>query len=131
MTERPQQAASKKKWGMTPDQWAEAKREAESLLLERARNRSTVTYSELCRAITAASIQPRSWALVALLDEICSEEDDSRGIVLATLVVRADSGRPGEGYFAWAEREGRDVSDREAFWKREAEAVWASFGGEG
>lgn len=120
----------KKKWGMTAEQWAEAKREAGALLLERARARGTVTYSELCRAITVGSIQPRSWALVALLDEICAEEDVARGVVLATLVVRADTGRPGDGYFAWAERAGRDVSDREAFWCSQAEAVWDSFGGD-
>lgn len=117
----------KKRWGMTSREWDVAKQQAEALLLARARSRGTVTYSELCEAVTVAPLRPHSWAMIALLDAICSGEDAARGIVLATLVVRADTGRPGRGYFAWAEREGEDVSDPEAFWNRQAEAVWSSF----
>ena len=117
----------KKRWGMTPDEWELAKRQAEGLLLSRARRRGTVTYTELCEAITVAAIRPYSWKMIALLDEVCSEEDAARGIVLATLVVRADTGRPGRGYFTWAERAGHDVSDPDAYWLAQAEAVWESF----
>lgn len=112
------------RWGYTPEEWAEAKAEAKALLMSRAASRGTVAYSELCQAITAASFRPYSWSLMALLEEICTEEDAAKGIMLASLVVRRDSGMPGEGYFAHAARLGRDVSDREAFWKAEVERIW-------
>lgn len=63
-----------------------------------------------------------------LLGEVDSGEDGERSVMIASLVVRADTGRPGEGYFAFARDElGRDVSDRERFWRDEAEAVWAAY----
>jgi hypothetical protein len=120
-------AAKSTRWGLSAQDWESARAQAEALLVERARQRRTVTYSELCASITVARFTPYSWRLIALLDEICSERDAERGIVLATLVVRRDSGRPGEGYFAHAARAGRDVADREGFWLAEAERAWSSY----
>lgn len=116
------------RWGLALDDWRAAKDQAESLIIARARERGTVTYSELCSSITVARFKPYSWRLIALLDEICSQEDAALGIVLASLVVRRDTGMPGEGYFAHAAKLGRDVSDREGFWRSEAERVWAAYG---
>lgn len=115
------------RWGLAAEDWATAKTQAESLLIERARQRGTVTYAELCASITVARFKPYSWRLIALLDEICAEEDAEHGVVLASLVVRGDSGRPGDGYFAHAAKLGRDVSDREEFWLAEAERVWSVY----
>jgi hypothetical protein len=66
-----------------------------------------------------------------LLGEVDGREEAARGVMIATLVVRADTGRPGEGYFAFAEDVlDRAVSDRERFWAAEAEAVWAAYANE-
>jgi hypothetical protein len=87
-----------------------------------------VAYSDLCKDIAVARFRPYSWALMALIDEVCAEEDERTGASLATLVVRRDTGMPGEGYFAWAEREGAEIGDREAFWQAQAERVWEAYG---
>lgn len=116
------------RWGLALEDWRTAKEQAEDAVLERASRRATITYRELCEAIEVAPFKPYSWRLMALLDEICAEEDAARGIVLATLVVRSDTGRPGEGYFRAMERAGADASEREALWRREAEKVWAAYG---
>lgn len=116
-----------KRWGLPVSDWETAKLEAEGLLMRRARERGTVTYSELCNAITVARFKPYSWRLIALLDEICDREDREHGIVLASLVVRRDTGMPGEGYFAHAAKRGRDITDREAFWRAEADRVWGAY----
>lgn len=48
--------------------------------------------------------------------------------MVASLVVRADSGMPGEGYFHFAAEElGRPIGDREAFWRVEVERVWEAY----
>jgi methyl coenzyme M reductase subunit C len=119
------------RYGFARDAWETAKRQANALIEQRARVRRTLTYAELCREVTAIALKPRSWAIMAFLNEICTEADAKHGIMLATLVVRADTGLPGAGYFRHAERLGRDVSDREAYWRSEAERVWAVYAQEG
>ena len=105
-------------------EWDAARAQARAELVARARARSTVTYLGLCVAIAIARFRAYSWSFMALLDEACREEDAATGTILASLVVRRDTGMPGEGYFAWAGRAGYDVTDREAFWRREVSRVW-------
>ena len=64
---------------------------------------------------------------MALLDEACREEDARTGAILASLAVRKDTGRPGEGYFHWAEKAGLLRGDRESFWIDAAEHVWSAY----
>jgi len=115
------------RYGFSLDAWEAGKQQANALIQQRARERGTLTYAELCREVTSITLKPRSWAIMGFLNEICTEADARYGIMLATLVVRADSGLPGDGYFRHAERLGRDVSDRETYWRSEAERVWAAF----
>ena len=67
---------------------------------------------------------------MGFLNEICTEADAKHGIMLASLVVRADTGMPGDGYFRHAERLGRDLSDREAYWRSEVERIYAVYADE-
>jgi hypothetical protein len=119
--------AENTRYGFPVPAWEAAKQQANAFITERARARGTLTYSELCRSVDAITLKPRSWAIMAFLNEICTEADARYGIMLATLVVRADSGLPGKGYFRHAERLGRDVTDPQAYWRAEAERVWAVF----
>lgn len=117
------------RWGMSRAEWNLARRRLRSLLVEAARTGSTVTYGEAARRAFGGRFSARSGALMDLLSEIDAAEDSARGVLVASLVVRADTGMPGDGYFAFAaDVLGRDVADRQAFWRREAEAVWESFG---
>jgi len=102
-------AAKTTRWGLPLADWATAKAQAEAAVTERARRRGTITYRELCEEISVATFKPYSWRLMALLDEVCAEEDAAHGIVLATLVVRSDTGRPGAGYYRAVEKAGWPV----------------------
>lgn len=115
------------RYGFPAEAWETAKAQANALLEQRARERGTITYAEVCRAVTAIELKPRSWAIMGFLNEICTEADTAHGIMLASLVVRADTGMPGDGYFRNAARLGRDVSDREAYWRSEVERIYAVF----
>jgi hypothetical protein len=64
---------------------------------------------------------------MALLGEVCREEDPVHGVWIASLVVRKDTGIPGDGYFAYAEREGFDVGDRPALWLEHVQRVWNAY----
>ena len=116
-----------RRFGMTPAEWATSRDELEALLREAAGQHRTVTYGEAARRAFGGRFSARSGALMTLLSEVDSAMLEARGIMIATLVVRADSGRPGEGYFAFAERAGEQVEDREAYWLDHAERVWAAF----
>jgi len=118
-------------YGFPRADWELAKRQAEDALSACARERATTTYAGLCDEVAAIRLRPYSFAMVAFLDEICAEQDAENGIVLASLVTRKDTGMPGEGYFRHAARLGHDVSDRELYWTRQVERVWAVFGPDG
>jgi hypothetical protein len=115
------------RFGHPTAEWERAKEQATAVLRTCARERATITYGQLCDAVDAVHLRPYSFAIVAFLDEICAEDDAAHGIVLASLVVRRDTGMPGEGYFRYASSVGADVSDRREFWEMEAERVYSAF----
>lgn len=104
--------------------WERAKRQARDHLVAVASRRGTTTYSDLCEVVTAIRLRPYSFAIVAFLNEICTEEDAAHGTMLASLVVRKDTGMPGDGFFGHADRLGRDAAQRRAFWEHEVERVY-------
>jgi hypothetical protein len=114
-------------WGFSETEWSQARSRLTSLLGEAAEARSTITYGEVARRVFGGRVSARSGALMDLLGEVDTEADCEKGIMIASLVVRADSGMPGEGYFLFAEEKlGRRIEDRERFWRAEAERVWAA-----
>lgn len=118
-------------WGFSFDEWAAARSRLDSLLAEVATARSTVTYGEVAQRVFDGRVSARSGALMDLLGEVDRETQRVRDVMVASLVVRADSGMPGEGYFVFAQEElGRAITDRTAFWKAEVERVWDAFAAE-
>jgi hypothetical protein len=119
---------TQRRWGFSEGEWATARRALEQLLAEAGRARSTVTYGEVARRALGGRVSARSSALMDLLGEVDSETDTRMGCMVASLVVRADTGVPGDGYFAFAAQEiGRPVEDRDAFWRAEVERVWDAY----
>jgi hypothetical protein len=106
-----------------------AKRELCDMLVEAAVARGTVTYSDVALRVFGGRVPARSRLIMDLLSEVDTEVYAERGIVIASLVVRSDSGLPGAGYFTFiAEQFGRDISDPAVAWRAEAERVWATYG---
>ena len=94
-----------RRWGFTEAEWADARRALEQMLAEAGRSRSTVTYGDVARRALGGRVSARSSALMDLLGEVDSAADARLGCMVASLVVRADSGMPGDGYFHFAEVE--------------------------
>ena len=121
----------RRRWGFSEGEWAEARFALEQLLAEVGRSRSTVTYGEVARRALAGRVSARSSALMDLLGEVDTEADARMGCMVASLVVRADTGMPGEGYFHFAaEQLGRPIADRRAFWEAEVGRVWEAYASE-
>lgn len=106
----------------------EAKRELYEMLVEAASARSTVTYADVALRVFGGRVPARSRLIMDLLSEVDTEVYTARGIVIASLVVRSDSGIPGAGYFTFiAEQFGCDISDPPTAWRIEAERVWKAY----
>ena len=120
---------SKRRWGFSAEEWAARRTVLERLLGETAASRSTITYGEVARRVFDGRVSARSSALMAMLGEVDDEAHAEDGIMIASLVVRADTGMPGEGYFIFAaEQLGLPaLDDRRAFWEREALRVWDAY----
>ena len=102
--------------------------ELQRLLESAATLRSTVTYGEVARRVFHGRASARSGALMELLGDVDADTDERLGIMVASLVVRADTHMPGEGYFLFAAEElGRPIDDRRAFWEREVRRVWDAY----
>ena len=123
----PRAAQKDTKWGIPLSQWEAARASMRSAILERAEARHTITYAELAQAVAVTGFRPRSWALMAMLGEVCRDEDPVHDVWTASLVVRKDTGMPGDGYFVYAEREGLDVTDRVSFWNERVQRVWNAY----
>ena len=116
------------RWGFSETEWADARRALEALLAEAGRARSTVTYGEVARRAMGGRVSARSSALMDLLGEVDTEADARLGCMVASLVVRADTGMPGEGYFHFAAQElGRPIGDQREFWEAEVRRVWNAY----
>ncbi len=82
------------------------KDEIRSILIEIARQRGTIAYSELVQKVRTARLTPGSPELAAMLGELSSEEDAAGRGMLSALVVSKSDRKPGAGFFSLA-REAR------------------------
>jgi hypothetical protein len=115
--------------GFDPAAWEAAKQEARAIMIERARVRGMIPYSDLVARITSVRLAPHDPRLFHFLGEIASE-DDEQGLGLTTVVVVHKNGdmQPGPGFFELAKSRGRDTSDILGCWVSElhkVHAVWS------
>jgi hypothetical protein len=83
------------------------------LLVDVAARGTTITYDEL-RADLAFDGD-----LVPVLRALSVEEDDAGRGLLTAVVVRTDTGLPGEGWFRLAAERDRGAGERVEVWRRE------------
>ena len=116
------------KYGFSLEQWEQTKREIRSLLVERAKVRGMMPYSELTSLIRSAHLEPDSYPLFHMLGEISSEEDAAgRGMLTVIVVHKHGHMQPGPGFFELARRLGRDTSDILRCWVDELKRVHAQW----
>ena len=114
------------KYGYSVAAWNKAKEEMRQILIERAKLRGMIPYSELTKKIKTIQIEPESYALAAMLGEISGEEDAAgRGMLSVIVVHKAGDMQPGPGFFEFAKELGRDTSDILKCWVDELKRVHA------
>ena len=83
------------------------------LLVGIAARGETITYEVLRQELQLEG------DLVPVLRDLAEREDDAGRGLLTAVVVRADTGRPGAGWFRLAATRHRDVTDAERAWQLE------------
>lgn len=99
-------------------------------LKEVARSGSVITYSEVAPlvGVDIRTSQGRR-EIGRLMAEVCAHEVGHGRPMLGSVVVRKDTGMPGDGYFKGACRLGQfdpdGQKDKRAFWAEELERVYS------
>jgi hypothetical protein len=110
---------------LTEAQWSAVTDEAYHILIECARNRQTITYSELSRLLRSAYVHHRSPLFTRLLIDIGRRNDLAGEPSLPALVVAKLTGMPGGGFFTGlAEEHYGDSAKLESYWREELEKVF-------
>ena len=98
-------------------------------LTQVARSRSIATYAEIAPLVGVdiqTSLGRRDMG--RLIAEVCAHEVEHGRPMLGSVVVRKDTGMPGDGYFKGACRLGQfdpdGKKDKRAFWAEELERVY-------
>src|SRR4051812_40646931 len=112
------------------ENWDRAKQEAQTAMIDRAKLRGRIAYSELTPLISAVRFDPYDTRLSHLLGEVSVEEDAAgRGMLSAVVVHKNEDMQPGEGFFVLAKHLGRNTKDVLRFWITELNKVhdyWAN-----
>ena len=105
------------------------KAEMRDSMIAAARERRTMTYTELAESLHTVYLHPHSYLFAHLMREVCREEEAKGHGMLCALVVSKQTGMPGGGYFRLAALRGLDPSDLDAMWRQDLESlfsIWSS-----
>lgn len=111
-------------YGFTQRQWEAGKQEMHAILKRVAFEQRTISYGDLSDQLRSIQIGHHDYAMAEMLGEISEEEDATgRGMLSALVVHRDGDMRPGEGFFKYASKLGRNISDRDSMWIAELRHV--------
>lgn len=103
--------------------WDEVKAEMRQIIIDTAKAKQLITYSELTGMLQTAYVHYHSHVLTRMLVDIGHDEYVAGRPLLPALVVAKQTGRPGPGYFKLAPGEA-EVGDPIAEWEKEVQRVY-------
>lgn len=116
-------------YGFSQHVWDAAKHEITEVLVERAKVRGAIPYSELVGRVHAINFSAHDPRLFHALGEIStSEAQAGRGMLSALVVHKEGDMQPGPGFFELAKSLGRNTSDVLRFWVEEFKKVHTYWG---
>ncbi len=117
------------KYGFPEAQWEVAKAEVTAVLVERAKLRGMIPYSDLVEQIRSIQVEAHDSRLFHLLGEVSREEDEAgRGMLSVVVVHKHGDMQPGPGFFELAKALGRDTRDILQCWVNELRKVHGYWG---
>lgn len=108
--------------------WKRARQEMKDAIIEQAKKRSLISYSELLNKVTSLQLDielvDQRNIMAEMLGEISLAEDKAgRGMLSALVTHKSGDMEPGQGFFDYAKVLDKDVSDKIKFWSQEVNKV--------
>ena len=117
------------KFGLSNQEWNSAKKEIKKILIDRAKVRGMIPYSELVKNVRSVQLEAHDMRLFHLIGEISREEDaKGRGMLSVIVVHKSGDMQPGPGFFELADELGRNTTDILSCWIDELKKVHACWG---
>lgn len=117
-------------FGISSQSWSAAKEEARLAMIERAKVRGMIPYSELVTKIATVKFVAHDSRLFHLLGEVSVDENDAgRGLLSVVVVHKHGDMQPGPGFFLLGQHLGYDTKDLLRFWVdqlRKVHSIWSS-----
>ena len=122
-------------YGHSTSEWESTRAWVTRRLHRVARDKGTITYSDLCDEMAQAGVlrlEPDSTALAGLLGQVnLLEHEAGRPLISALVVHKGGDWQPGEGFWSFARDLGIDPGSGETarldFWVREIERCYAAW----
>jgi len=96
-------------FGISVQDWNAAKEEAKAAMIERAKLRGSIPYSDLVAKINAVRFQAHDTRLFHMLGEISVEQEKAgRGMLSVVVVHKGGDMQPGPGFFLLGQHRLRD-----------------------
>lgn len=108
-----------------PARWEAAKEEIRAILIEKAKQRAMIPYSDLVERVKSVAFNAFDTKLFAILGQISVTEHEQGRPLLSVLVVhKSGDMQPGEGFFELAQALGRNTSDVLKAWIEKVQRVY-------
>lgn len=115
-------------FGISAQDWSGAKEQARSAMIERAKLRGMIPYSDLVTKISTVKFEAHDVRLFHLLGQISVEEDEAgRGMLSVVVVHKHGDMQPGPGFFVLGQHLGHDTKDLLGFWVEQLKKVHATW----
>ena len=108
---------------LTDAERAAVKAAMHTALIQQAKAKQTITYSELAARLPVL-IHPHSFVFSRLLREVCAEGFEKGHGQLCALVVSKQTGMPSGGYFVGSATPSCDMSNLESAWLEDLESLF-------
>jgi len=116
-------------FGLTDQEWEEAKDQVRQAILDAAYDRRMTWYSEVAGSVDVVHLDPYSALMNHLLGAVFEDEHKAGRPALTSIVTHKDGDKePGAGFYDMAKTLGYDVHEPYVFWASQVQDVFKLYG---
>lgn len=120
---------SSSRFGLSDDEWTEAKQQLRGAILVAAYDRRMTTYGDVAVQLDAVHLEPYSALMNHLLGSIWADEYAAGGPAITAIVTHKHGDKePGRGFYEMARDLGYQFTDGVVFWGEQVGRVFKAYG---
>ncbi len=115
-------------YGFSRSDWEQLCEKTQKILMEIARKRQMISYSDLAIKLGDPKIRADSPALASLLEYASRKSvDDIEAMISVVVVHKTGDMEPGKGFYSLADELGLDTEDQQKFWIDQLHAIHKAY----